>query len=103
MAALQCCHAHGVAHRDVTLVNVLLDANFNIKLCDFGLSVLKQDLSQEMCPVFEMVYRGGDAWLPGTPVRQYFLAQMCHDYHPAACSAYVLIRPALPPTVIQVV
>ena len=34
------CHANGVVHRDVKLENVLLDANANVKIIDFGLSAV---------------------------------------------------------------
>ncbi|CAM9547244.1 unnamed protein product [Rangifer tarandus platyrhynchus] len=38
VSALQHCHQQGVVHRDVKLSNLLLDANNNIKISDFGLS-----------------------------------------------------------------
>ncbi|ETV68030.1 CAMK/CAMKL protein kinase [Aphanomyces astaci] len=31
-------HAHGIAHRDVSLENILLDGNQHCRICDFGLS-----------------------------------------------------------------
>ena len=38
VSALQHCHPRGVVHRDLKLGNLLLDANNNIKISDFGLS-----------------------------------------------------------------
>ena len=34
--ALQYLHEKGIAHRDVKLENMLVDENFNIKVCDLG-------------------------------------------------------------------
>ncbi|KAI8381274.1 kinase-like domain-containing protein [Radiomyces spectabilis] len=34
--AVKYCHSHGIIHRDLKLENVLLDANDNVKICDFG-------------------------------------------------------------------
>ena len=38
LSALQHCHQRGVVHRDLKLGNLLLDANNNAKISDFGLS-----------------------------------------------------------------
>ncbi|KAI9277981.1 hypothetical protein BC943DRAFT_298491 [Umbelopsis sp. AD052] len=34
--AIKYCHSHRVVHRDLKLENILLDSQWNVKLCDFG-------------------------------------------------------------------
>ena len=36
------CHKKGICHRDIKIDNILLDENFNPKICDFGFATLTQ-------------------------------------------------------------
>ena len=38
LAGINACHKTGVIHRDIKLENIVLDAQYSIKICDFGLS-----------------------------------------------------------------
>lgn len=40
LIAVNCIHTLGIAHRDITLKNLLMDRNDNVVLCDFGTSAL---------------------------------------------------------------
>ena len=37
-SALEYLHRHQVAHRDIKIENILIDKNYDVKLCDFGFS-----------------------------------------------------------------
>ncbi|XP_016729098.2 LOW QUALITY PROTEIN: CBL-interacting serine/threonine-protein kinase 7 [Gossypium hirsutum] len=45
VSALHFCHQNGVAHRDVKPQNLLLDRNGSLKVSDFGLSALPEQLN----------------------------------------------------------
>lgn len=39
-------HRHGIVHRDIKSHNMLIDKNYTVKLCDFGLARHKVTLNQ---------------------------------------------------------
>ena len=46
---LQSIHKENICHRDIKLENILLDENYNPKLCDFGLSEFnKENLTESV-------------------------------------------------------
>ena len=53
--AVRYLHENNVIHRDIKPENLLLDDNFNIKLCDFGWSCQAQefDIRTSICGTYE--------------------------------------------------
>lgn len=47
ISAVQFCHARGVFHRDIKPENLLLDENGNLKVSDFGLSAVSDQIRQD--------------------------------------------------------
>lgn len=46
-SGMQHLHAEGILHRDLSARNILLSSEFDAKICDFGLSILKSKQSLE--------------------------------------------------------
>ena len=54
LKGIKACHEANVYHRDIKLENILLDENFNPKICDFGYSKMNQKKAIE--PVGTLKY-----------------------------------------------
>ena len=54
LKGIKACHEANVYHRDIKLENILLNDNYNPKICDFGLGILKQKKAIE--PVGTLKY-----------------------------------------------
>lgn len=61
MLGLKEIHAQGIAHRDIKPQNILLDANYCIKITDFGLSKIMEDAADALMKTTWVGTRGYQA------------------------------------------
>lgn len=94
ISAIKFCHENGVTHRDIKPQNLLLDQNGNLKVSDFGLSALPQQLKDGLLhtacgtPAYtapEILYRKGydgakaDAWSCGVILYVFLVGSIPYD------------------------
>lgn len=94
ISAIKFCHDNGVTHRDIKPQNLLLDQKGNIKVSDFGLSALPQQLKDGLLytacgtPAYtapEILYRKGydgakaDAWSCGVILYVFLVGCIPYD------------------------
>ncbi|CAN4091217.1 unnamed protein product [Withania somnifera] len=94
VCALHFCHQNGVTHRDIKPQNLLLDKDGHLKISDFGLSALPEQLRNGLLhtacgtPAYtapEVVYRKGydgakaDAWSCGVILFVFLVGRLPFD------------------------
>jgi len=48
LRAIQTCHSKDVIHRDIKLENIIVASDGNIKLIDFGVSIMQKEKKSNM-------------------------------------------------------
>jgi len=61
MEGLQACHSAGIVHRDLKPQNLLMDARYQLKITDFGLSKLVKDANKAVMKTHYVGTRGYQA------------------------------------------
>lgn len=75
-------HAIGILHRDIKPANVLLDANRNVKLGDFGLALM-----EGTSPDYDFM-----AYLPTLTPESHFVDSRAGDVYALGCLAYRILN-----------
>mmetsp|Transcript_19967 Transcript_19967/g.48895 ORF Transcript_19967/g.48895 Transcript_19967/m.48895 type:complete len:736 (-) Transcript_19967:321-2528(-) len=72
IAGLEHCHSRGIVHRDLKPENLVLDANFNLKIVDFGLAAI----NGKGC---EPTHHSGVGSQPYTAPEVYYNKELYHN------------------------
>lgn len=89
LEAIKTCHESGIAHRDIKPMNILLDENNRIKLCDFGIAEFTQNRIASR-------YDGSMAFLPPEVINKQPYNAMKADIWSLGITFYILVSGNIP-------
>lgn len=93
ISAIDFCHSRGVSHRDLKPENLLLDENGNLKVSDFGLSALPEQLQHDGLLHTQC---GTPAYVAPEVLRNRGYNGACTDIWSCGVILYVLLTGQLP-------